>query len=179
MAIVCQQVKDVAELLSDLAVVFGVPVALLQYRDAVKKEQEDRRDRNRALDKEREAREYLTYDALDEKYLEFQKLCFDNPHLDIWDVPDKEPAPLTAPQKKQQVVAFFMLFSMFERACIMYLDQAPDVKKRQWTGWEEYINSYLRRANFREVWEIYGTQYDSRFQEYMAARLREISNAPA
>jgi len=56
----------------------------------------------------------------------------------------------------------------------MYLDQSDEVKNRQWTGWEEYMDSYLRRANFREAWEIYGKQYDSRFQDYMAGRLKEI-----
>jgi hypothetical protein len=177
MAIHFQQVKDVAEFLSYVAVVLGVPLALLQFRDAVRKEQEDRQQRNRAIEKERQDREYATYDALDDKYLEFQKLCFDHPHLDISDVPDKDPAPLTEAQKKQQIIAFSMLFSMFERARIMYLDQSADVKKRQWTGWEEYIGNYLRRTNFREAWEIYGTQYDSRFQEYMAGRLKEMRSA--
>jgi hypothetical protein len=163
MTIHFHQVKDIAEFLSYVAVVIGVPLALLQYRMTVRKEQEDR--------------EYGTYDALDEKYIEFLKLCLSHPYLDIFDVPDKAPVELSPSQRKQELMAFFILFSILERSYLMYSDQSTIIKKRQWTGWEDYIGGYLRRPNFRMAWENYGAQFDSEFQNYMAGRLKETRTA--
>ncbi|HKV05975.1 MAG TPA: hypothetical protein VJO53_12835 [Candidatus Acidoferrales bacterium] len=163
MTIHFQQVKDFSEIASYVAVVIGVPVGLFQYYRTVKKEQEDR--------------EYGTYNALDEKYLEFLKLCLDHPHLDVFDVADRVPADLSNSQKKQELAAFMILFSIMERAYLMYSDQSTTIKERQWTGWHDYIGGYLRRANFRRAWEEYGSQFDSKFQAYMKLRLKETIKA--
>ena len=154
-----QQLKDVFELLSYAAIVVGVPVGLFQYYRTVKKEQQDR--------------EYGTYNALDEKYLEFEKLCLEHPY------PDQMPIQLTEPQKKQELIAFTMLFSIFERACLMYRDQSTTIKQRQWSGWHEYIGRFCRRENFRRAWATSGNTVDTIFQGYMAQRLSELQSAPA
>jgi hypothetical protein len=160
-----QQLKDVFELLSYAAVVVGVPAGLFQYYRTVKKEQQDR--------------EYGTYNALDEKYLEFEKLCLEHPYLDVFDIPDQAPIQLTEPQKKEELIAFTMLFSIFERACLMYSDESTAIKQRQWTGWEEYIRRFCKRENFRRAWATSGNTFDTTFQDYMAQCLRELRNAPA
>ncbi|MEX5281947.1 hypothetical protein [Nitrospira tepida] len=108
--------KDILEELSFLIVLVGVPIGLIQYFRAVKKEQIDR--------------EYGTYNALDEKFLEFQNMCLAHPDLDIFDVPDKTPGTLTAEQQKKELIAFTILFSIFERAYLMYHDQSTAIQQR-------------------------------------------------
>lgn len=152
-----QQLKDVLELLSYAVILLGIPVGLIQCYRTARKEQLDR--------------EYGTYNALDEKYLEFQNLCLEHPNLDIFDVPDTKVSILSSDQRKQELVALTILFALFERAYLMYSDQSTKIKERQWTGWEQYIESYCHRAKFRQAWELSGSTFDSHFQDYMKTRL--------
>lgn len=145
--------KDLFELLSNATVVLGIPAAIYQYRRGKLREQADR--------------EYGTYNALDEKYLDFQNMCFEHPQLDIFDIPDANPQPLTEEQRKQELIAFTMLISVFERAYLMYHDQSNRVKAAQWTGWDEYIRCYCERDNFRNAWEISGETFDRNFEHYV------------
>jgi len=154
-----KHVKDIVELLDRLTVLIGVPAGLYHYTRTTKKEQRDR--------------EYGTYNALDEKYLEFLKLCLDHPSLDVFDIPDETPRQLTEEQAKIELIAFTMLISMFERAFLMYRDQSTAVKRRQWSGWDSYIREYCERKNFRRDWEILGDEFDEDFQRYMAQHLNQ------
>jgi len=156
-------VKDICEVLSYLAVIVGIPIAIHQYRQAKKKEQADR--------------EYGTYNALDEKYLEYQSICLEHPELDIFDIGDSTAPTLSEQQKKEELIAFTFLFSIFERAYLMYNDQSTRVKKRQWSGWEEYIESYCKRDNFRRAWQTSGNTFDSEFQKYMKKQLRSLKDS--
>ena len=117
--------KDVMELLSYFAVILGVPLVIAQYASAVRKEQRDR--------------EHGTYDALDDKYIEFQRMCMEYPRLDVWDIPNGNALVLKEDEKKQELIAFTLLFSIFERAFLMYSDASSATKRDQWTGWHEYI----------------------------------------
>jgi len=152
------RLKDILEALSFLAILLGIPVGIYQYLRAKRKEQIDR--------------EYGTYNALDEKYLEFQKLCFEHPQLDVFDISDSAPSVLNEQQTKQELIAFTVLFSIFERAYLMYHDQSTTVKERQWLGWEEYIESYCVRENFRNAWHTSGKTFDSEFQAYMKSKMQ-------
>src|SRR5438105_627431 len=145
--------KDIFELLSYVTVVLGLPAAIYQYRRSKLREQADR--------------EYGTYNALDEKYLDFQRLCFEHPDLDIFDIPDASPQPLNEEQMKRELIAFTMLISVFERAYLMYHDQTNRVKAAQWTGWDEYIRAYCDRDNFRNAWEVSGETFDRNFENYV------------
>jgi len=62
-------IKDLAELLSYLVVIIGIPVAIVQYVRAVRSEQKSRED--------------ATYDAVENKFIEFQRLCLEYPRLDV------------------------------------------------------------------------------------------------
>jgi hypothetical protein len=149
----------VVDLLAKLAVILGVPAALVQYCLAKRREKRDR--------------EYGTYNALDDKYIEFQRLCLRYPYLDVFDVPDSDPAELNKMQKKEELIVYTILFSIFERAFLMYSDQSTRVKRRQWTGWEEYIAEYCSRENFRDAWAKSGTTFDTRFQQYMTQAINK------
>jgi hypothetical protein len=121
----------------------------------------------RGLSKEQADREYGTYNALDDKFLEFQRLCFENPTLDIFDVPDKVPAHCDPEQAKRELVAFTILFALFERAYLMYREHRTSLRDKQWSGWYEYIASYCGRENFRHAWSVSGVTFDSDFQVFM------------
>lgn len=138
------------DIASKAVVILGLPVGLFQYARTKKKEKRDR--------------EYGTYNALDLQYIEFQKLCLEHSDLNIFDVAD-DPAPkLTPKQAKEELILFTMLFSIFERAYLLYQSERSD----QWHGWESYINSYCQRENFLRAWEISGKTFDTNFEAYMA-----------
>jgi hypothetical protein len=120
-------------------------------------------------------KEYGTYNALDEKFIEFQKLCLAYPYLDIFDVRDPDPEQLDKDKKKEELIAFTMLFSIFERAFIMYRNQDNEIKRQQWTGWDDYIKSFCKRKNFRDAWEKSGTTFDVKFTEYMNEILKKCA----
>jgi hypothetical protein len=146
-----------------VAVLVGVPLGLYQYYRAVKKEQHDR--------------EYGAYNALDDKYLEFQKMCLEYPHLDVFDIRDPMRVELTEIQRKQELITFTMLFSIFERAYLMYSGQSAAIRQRQWSGWHDYIGDYCGRENFKRAWAVSGNTFDSDFQAYMGQRVRETQSA--
>jgi hypothetical protein len=148
-----QDAKLVIDILGGIAVLLGVPAGLYQFARAVKKEQRDR--------------EYATYDAVDQRFVEFETFCFEHTRLDISGIQNAQPYELTAEEQKQELIAFSVLLSMFERAFLMYHDQSTEIKRRQWSGWDEYIRGYCKRENFRKAWPILGTTFDSEFQAYM------------
>src|SRR5581483_4136258 len=117
------------------------------------------------------ARDYEAFDALDEKFLMFQRMCMAYPELDVFDVPDANPTPLTPQQKKQEIVLFTMLFAIFERAYLMYHAQTKKIMQRQWEGWKQYMEQFVGRGNFREAWKVSGQTYDSEFTDFMEGLL--------
>jgi len=144
---------DILDALSKIVVILGLPLAYIQYLRTKRKEKRDR--------------EYGTYNALDEKYLEFQKLCLEHPYLNIFDIQDETPKKLTVEQKKEELILYTMLFSIFERAYLLYSDQNSNIKKKQWSGWDSYIKSYCIREPFLEAWKISGNTFDIDFEKYM------------
>ena len=152
--------KDIFQILSSATVLIGFPIAIYQYIRAKRREQFDR--------------EYQTYNSLDDKYMAYQKMCLENPELDIFDYSDVTPTQLTDVQEKKQLIAFTMLISLFERAYILYNDHSPDFRKRQWTGWEEYIEGFCKRKNFVNAWERSGEMFDTKFQAYMDKKIEEL-----
>ena len=151
---------DILEALSKIVVILGLPLAYVQYLRTKRKEKRDR--------------EYGTYNALDEKYLEFQKLCLDHPYLDIFDIEDESPKKLDAKQKKEELILFTMLFSIFERAYLLYSDQNSNIKKKQWSGWDSYIKSYCARDAFLEAWKKSGSTFDTDFERYMETNFSNL-----
>lgn len=148
--------KDAIAAAADIVTILGVPVAIFVYL--------------REKHKERRRREYETYDALDERFIEFQRMCLEHPTLDIHDIQSRDARELTGLEQKQELVAYTILFSIFERAYLMYYDQTTDVKARQWTGWEDYIRNYLARERARSAWQSLnsvGGSFDSKFVNYM------------
>lgn len=148
-----QLLLDYLDAISKIVIILGLPLAFIQYKITKRKEKRDR--------------EYGTYNALDEKYLEYQRLCLRFPYLDIFDLPDKKPRELDEIQKKEELILFTMLFSIFERSYLLYIDQYSRIKKKQWIGWDTYIKSFCQRENFLRAWKASGSTFDTEFEKYM------------
>ena len=143
-------------LLEDLSYVvtlLGVPLAIFVYL----REQRHLRDE----------REYGTYDALDQKYIEVQQLCLDHAELDVFDTAYENPPELSETQKKQEEAIFLIRISLFERAFLMYQRAPSKIIKDQWKGWDMEIKEWLERDNFKTVWEDHGEYFDQAFVSYM------------
>lgn len=158
-------IKLIIETVAQLVVVIGFPLAIIQYQRTKRREASDR--------------EYGTYNALDDKYIEFQELCLRHPRLDVFDIPLANPPSLTDEERQQELIAFTLLMSIFERSFLMYRDQTRPIRRAQWVGWHHYMDGYCRRQNFRDAWTISGTTFDERFQEFMKDMMHRTSSTPA
>ena len=105
----------------------------------------------------------------------FLRVCLERPYLDVFDIADDAPALLTPEQKKEELIAFTILFSVFERAYLTYCrhPQSSQSRQSQWPGWEAFIRTYARRSNFREAFLKSGNTFDERFEKYMNSLLAE------
>ena len=90
------------EIATFIITILGLPFALYIYVDEQKAQ--------------RSEREYGTYDALDDKYIELQQLCLQYPRLDIFDSPFVNPNTLTEEDEKQEEAILLIRISIFERA---------------------------------------------------------------
>jgi len=137
------------------------PLALFQYLKAKK---EDRQER-----------EYETYNELDNRFFEYQKLALEYYDLDILDVPNNDPSLAFDKKRKQEMVAYAILFSLFERAYLMFSNQADAFRKRQWSGWKRFLNDFIRREAVRTAWQLSKETYDTDFQLFMDRKIGEIA----
>lgn len=126
------------ENISYLITIVGVPIAIFVYL--------------REQKRQREEREYGTYDALDDKYIELQQLCLSYSNLDVFDTPFAPTPKLTEEQKKQEEAILLIRISIFERAYLMYTRTDSNCRNEQWAGWELEIKEWFSRDNFRATW---------------------------
>jgi hypothetical protein len=147
------QAKKLLDPIAALVTICGLPFAIAAFRQSTKKEQLDR--------------EYGTYNSLDEKYVEFLSLSINHPELDIFETPMDRPPELSPSQIIQQLAGFNILFSIFERAYLMYKGERNEVRERQWAGWQDSIGRYTGRANFKNAWKVCGNGFDTDFQRFL------------
>ena len=145
-------ISQYLELVTFIITIMGVPAAIFIYL----KEQKSQRIE----------REYGTFDALDQKYIEIQQLCLEYSELDVFDSPYTSPKKLSEEQMKQEEAILLIRISIFERAFLMYQRTTSKSKKDQWEGWELEVNEWLARDNFRSVWSEHGPYFDKSFFEY-------------
>jgi hypothetical protein len=152
-------IREAAQILYYVALSITGPMALIGYWRAKKKEQEDR--------------EYKTFDELDNKFLEYQKLALAH-DIDLIDVPDGDPILQgDTIRKKQQLVACAISFSLFQRAFLMFHHQTDHFKSRQWPGWEQFLTKFLTRDTVKDAWQIAKFRCDVRFRRYVDQKIVE------
>ena len=127
---------------------------------------------------ERLEKEYETYDELDNRFFEYQKLALEYYDLDILEVPNSDPSLAFDKKRKQEMVAFAILFSLFERAYLMFSNQADVFRQRQWSGWKHFLKDFLRRESVRTAWELSKNTYDTDFQAFMDRKIAAVLATP-
>lgn len=145
------------EISTFIITILGVPFAIYMYIDEQKSQ--------------RSEREYGTYDALDDKYIELQQLCLQYPKLDIFDTEFVNPNKLTEEEQKQEEAIMLIRISIFERAFLMYQRESAKAKQDQWEGWEIDIIEWLDRKNFKDIWEVHKQYYDKSFAGYFDTKI--------
>src|SRR5262249_10788373 len=152
-----EQTHTVAQIIYYTALSISGPLALIGYL--------------RAKQNERREREYKTYDELDNKLLEYQKLALQH-DLELIDLPDASPALAGSRlQKKQQLVTCPLAFSLFQRAYLMFHGQSDRFKARQWAGWDARLERFMNRDATRDAWQLCRAQFDTDFQHFVDGKI--------
>lgn len=159
-----ETIRDIAQIIYYIALSIAGPLALVTYLKAKKCD--------------RQEKEYQTYDELDNRFFEYQKIALQYYDLDILDVPNNDPSLAFDKKRKQEMVAYSMLFSLFERAYLMFSHQADTFRERQWSGWKHFLNDFIRRESVRTAWQLSKETYDTDFQLFMDRKIAEISPKP-
>lgn len=154
-------VKDIAQIVYYIALSVAGPLALIEFV--------------RARQRDRLANEYKIYDELDNRFFEYQKIALEYYDLDILDVPNNDPSLSFDKKRKQEMVAYAILFSLFERAFLMFTHQAEEFQKRQWSGWKRFLNDFIRRESVRVAWELSKGTYDTDFQQFMNEKIAALA----
>lgn len=128
---------------------------------------------------ERLEKEYKTYDELDNRFFEYQKLALEYYDLDILDVPNNDPSLAFDKKRKQEMVAYAILFSLFERAYLMFSNQGDKFRERQWSGWKRFLHDFIRRDSVRTAWQLSKETYDTNFQVFMDRKIQALSPPPS
>jgi len=153
-------VKNFAMVLYYVSLSITGPLALLGYLRVQQKEQQER--------------EYRTYDELDNKFLEYQKLALQN-DLELIETPDASLALADDRLRlRRELVTASCGFALFQRAYLMFHDQSTTFKARQWQGWDRLLSAFLSRPGVRQVWSICKLHFDTAFQQFVDTRLLKL-----
>lgn len=146
------------ELLSYIATVVGIPVAVVIYWLDQKKG--------------RLAEQWEIDDQLNAEYNDIIDRLIDSPELDCHDQPFTDEA-----LAKRQYHVYEKLIGVFERAYIRLADERDPALKRMWNSWQDYISEWLARPNFRNALDDLLKGEDKSFIRYMRARVKDITTA--
>lgn len=141
------------ELLSYLATVIGIPLAIMTFIVQEKKE--------------RQAEQEEIYDKLMEHYSQIQEKLFEYPELDQHNLPISDPE-----DARRQKILYEMLVSLFERAFILLYGETDPSYKRMWNSWLDYIEIWSGKPNFREALPTMMRGEDPHFTKFMADMTR-------
>jgi len=161
------RISKFAEFLSFVALVVGVPLALLDFhRHTIEIAENAQKERVEAAEK--------VYQTVDARYTEFVKLCVDHPRLDCYSVPRADAINLCEDEKIQQKMLFTHLTDVFEVAFVQYhkVESNPEILRiyqSQWAGWDAYIRKFLKRRAYLETWYEIRDEYDEGLVKYMDA----------
>lgn len=139
--------------LAYLATALGLPMALLIYWRDVRRS--------------REEREVGTYAALDDKYLHYLELCLQHPHLNIYVYPLVPKRSYSAEENVQRYAMFETVISIAERAFLRYRGHSSEKRRKQWSGWEAYLQDWKCHPDYPELWDRLGTQFDTDFVDFV------------
>jgi hypothetical protein len=155
-----ETIKDIAQIMFYLSLSVSGPLAVWEY---LKSRRTDRL-----------AQEFNVYSELDNRLFEYQKLALTHPDLDILELPGKKPASGADRKRKQELIAHAMLFSLFERAYLMFENQTALFKNKQWSGWKLFLDDLLHRESVQAAWQLSKHTFDTDFQAFMDDKVRQV-----
>lgn len=157
-----ETIKDIAQIIFYLSLSVSGPLAVWEYLKA------------RRTD--RLAQEFTVFNELDNRFFEYQKLALLYPDLNILDVPGVNLTVKVDRKQKQELIAHAMLFSLFERAYLMFKNQTALFKDKQWSGWKLFLDDLLHRESVQAAWKLSKHTFDTDFQSFMDRKIREIAS---
>jgi hypothetical protein len=155
-----ETMKDIAQIIFYVSLSISGPLALFEFL--------------KLKNKERQAQEHKIYDELDNRFFEYQKLALQYYDLDILDLPNIGDSVKLDKKRKQEMVAYAILFSLFERAFLMFHLQTNRFRLKQWSGWKYFLNDIIRRESVRTIWQLTKETYDTDFQLFMDRKIDEM-----
>ena len=153
-----KRIHDVLDVLVACTNLIGVPVAIVIFTLAKQRERLDR--------------ENGTYATLNQQYVDFLRLAFDNPQLPIYGQAPEE-LSLTKDENQQVECAFLILISLIESAYLLYRQHSDALRAAQWNGWQSYILDYFENPVFRRMWPDLGRQFDQGFFIYVSNLVKQ------
>ena len=150
------------ELLSYIVTVVALPFAIVVFWLEQKKERGNEQ-------------EELFVKLLDE-YNELAKILIDNSDLCLL-TGKKSKDAFTPEQEEKKFVIYDLLVSFFERAFILiYEINMNKLETRMWQTWEDYIDFWLKKEDFRKVVPELLSGEDPDFVDYMNKKLGKYSS---
>jgi len=149
---------EIWELLSYVVTVLGLPLAIVVFLFEKRKE--------RAMEEEE------VYEALSSNYHDFLKLALDNPDLRL--MSKTRTGDLSAEQRERMQAIFGLLIALFERAYLLLYE--PDLSgkdARRWRSWEDFMQEWCDREDFREAMPSLLKGEDPEFADYLRRLARE------
>jgi hypothetical protein len=124
------------ELLSYVVTVLGLPVAITVFLWEKRKE--------RAVEEEE------VYEALSTNYHDFLRLALENPDLRL--LSSARTGDLSDEQKERMQAIFGLLIALFERAyLLLYESDLSGKEARRWQSWDDFMQEWCGREDFREA----------------------------
>lgn len=149
-----------------MVTVFGLPLAIYSFVWQQRKE--------------RENEEEEVYQFLSDAYTDFLKLVMQNPDLKLRTQSKvSQTSEFTDEQHERIHVMFEILISLFERAYLLaYEDNMVGKQLRRWASWDDYMQEWCERDDFREMLPRLLQGEDRDFAAYILklANTYEINN---
>lgn len=156
---------EIAELLSYVVTVVGLPLAILTY---VLEQRKERRNEEEEI-----------FQRLSDEYREFLKLVLDNSDLQLLRREGSR-GELSEDQKERRQAIFGILISLFERAYLLvYEEDMAKHTRRLWQSWEDYMREWVRRTDFRDALPALLDGEDEEFTGYMRRLADAERHAPS
>lgn len=124
------------ELLSYVVTVLGLPLAITVFLWEKRKE--------RAVEEEE------VYEALSTNYHDFLRLALENPDLRL--LSRTRTDDLSEEQNERMHAIFGLLIALFERAyLLLYESDLSGKEARRWQSWDDFMQEWCGREDFREA----------------------------
>lgn len=147
------------ELLSYVVTVLGLPVAIAVFLYEKRKE--------------RMAEEEEVYESLAASYQDFLRLALENPDLRLMST--ERTHDLTDEQRERMQAIFGLLIALFERAyLLLYESDLSGKEARRWRSWEDFMQEWCSREDFRAAMPVLLHGEDPEFAAYLSRLAAEV-----